>query len=169
MKLAEITQSELTENLETVLGHITDFLGLEMEYDYRIEEYTTQKTGRDREIIKINLRGEGESSLIGHHGRGLDALQYLIANSLAHIYKQTVRVVLEVNGYRENRQDYLASLGRRTAEQVLETGQEIELEPMPASERRIVHNAIGEIGGVETESVGEGKERRIVIRPGNKV
>ncbi|MFW5703159.1 MAG: protein jag [Candidatus Dojkabacteria bacterium] len=169
MKLTEIAKEELTENIENVLGNITDFLGLEMEYDYKIEGYTTQKSGRDREVIKISLRGEGESSLIGHHGRGLDSLQYLIANSLAHIYKMPVRVVLEVNNYRENREDYLSNLGKRVATQVKESGEEIELEPMPASERRIIHNALQDIAGVKSSSVGEGRERRIVITAENEV
>ena len=70
-----------------------------------------------------------------------------------------------MNGFRERREQQLMNMARRMAERVLENGKPIMLEPMPANERRIVHMALREIVGVETESSGEGPSRKVQIKP----
>lgn len=169
-KLSEIDKAELTGHLEKILGEITDFLGLEMEYDFTVEEYETQD-GQMRDLLYVQLKGDGakDSLLIGFHGKTLDKLQHLISMSLSNIYKQIVRVVLDINDYRKSRSDYLENLAKRAAQQVLESGQEMELEPMRPAERRIIHNTLSNETGVATESLGEGRDRRIVIKPNNNV
>jgi spoIIIJ-associated protein len=164
MKLTEINKDELTNELETILSHITDFLGLEMEYDYHIEEYETQD-GHEREIIKVQLRGENDNVLIGYHGQTLDRVQHLISLTLSNKYEMVVRVVLNVNNYRDNREEYLMNLATRAAQQVIESGQQLAMEPMKPSERRIVHNTLSQESRVVSESEGEGRDRHIVIKP----
>lgn len=164
MKLSELNEAELTAGIEKILTSTTEFLGLELEYDYSIESYTNT-AGEDREILKLSLKGEQDALLIGYHGRTLEQLQNIVSLSLANQFKQIVRVVIDINDYRAKKTSTLENLARRAAQQVEETGQEMELEPMSPAERRIVHNILSEEGNVETESIGEGKERRIMIKP----
>lgn len=164
MKLTELDRDELTKELEAILSDITDFLGLEMEYDFDIEAYQTPE-GEERELLKVQLRGDRDSLLIGYHGQTLDRVQHLVSLALSSKFEQVVRVVLNINNYRDSREEYLVNLARRAAEQVIESGQELEMEPMKPAERRVIHNALGEDGRVETESMGEGRDRRIVIKP----
>lgn len=162
MKLTELDKDTLTEELESILTEITDFLGLEMEYDYEIEAYETAK-GDEREIMKVRLKGDRDPLLIGYHGQTLDRIQHIVSMSLSSKFQQIVRVALNVNDYRDGREDYLTGLASRTAEQVIESGLEVELEPMKAPDRRIVHNALGNDPQIETQSTGEGRDRRIIV------
>jgi spoIIIJ-associated protein len=165
MKLTEIDKDELTQSIEQVLSELTDFLGMEMEYDYEIMSYEKQD-GEERELVRIQLKGgdDRDSLLIGFHGKTLDKLQHLISLGLSSKYKQLIRVLLDVNDYRTNRVSDLENLARRAAQQVVDSGQDMELEPMNAADRRVVHNALGSEKGVKTESAGEGQDRHVVIK-----
>ncbi len=112
----------------------------------------------------ISLDGEGLGVVIGHRGETLDALQHLVslaANNSGGYFK----VTLNIGDYREKREQTLVSLAGRVAEQVKTTSRNRALEPMSAYERRIIHTAVQEIEGVNSASVGEGKNRRVVIFP----
>lgn len=112
----------------------------------------------------IILDGEGLGVVIGHRGETLDALQHLVslaANNSGGYFK----VTLNIGDYREKREQTLVSLATRVAEQVLRTSRNKALEPMSAYERRIIHTAVQEIEGVNSASIGEGKNRRVVIFP----
>jgi spoIIIJ-associated protein len=163
MKLSEIDKKDLTKNLEQALSEITDFLDLEMEYDFSIIEYKT-KDGEERELLSVQLKGDG-ALLIGYHGKTLDQIQHLISLALSNKYKQIVRVMLDINDYRKNRSEHLESLAKRAAQQVIDSNQEMELEPMKPAERRVIHNALSQEKEVSTESTGEGMERRVVVKP----
>jgi predicted RNA-binding protein Jag len=184
MKISELDQTNLTERIESTLGTINELLGLHLEYDYKVETYQKPDTGEEREVIKLTLKvnsvdevTEGdefggrsqESLLIGYHGQTLERLQHLISLSLSRHYQGLVRVILDINGYRGKRASSLENLARRAEQQVIETGQEMELQPMSAADRRIIHNILSSEGRVKTESTGEGRERRIVVKPLNLV
>ncbi len=112
----------------------------------------------------ISLDGEGLGVVIGHRGETLDALQHLVslaANNSGGYFK----VTLNIGDYREKREQTLVSLAKRVAEQVVKTSRNRALEPMSAYERRIIHTAVQEVDGVSSASVGEGKNRRVVIFP----
>lgn len=112
----------------------------------------------------INLEGEGLGVAIGHRGETLDALQHLVslaANKSGGYFK----VTLNIGDYREKREQTLAALAHRVAEQVKRNSRNRALEPMSAYERRIIHTAIQEIEGVNSSSIGEGNARRVVIFP----
>ena len=112
----------------------------------------------------IVLDGEGLGVVIGHRGETLDALQHLVslaANSANGYFK----VTLNIGDYREKREQTLVSLATRVAEQVKRNSRNRALEPMSAYERRIIHTAVQEIEGVSSASIGEGKNRRVVIFP----
>lgn len=106
-----------------------------------------------------------DSLLIGYHGQTLERLQQLLSLGLSSAYKQLVRVSLDINGYRGKKQSSVENLARRAEQQVIETGQELELQPMSANDRRIVHQLLTTDGRVRTESIGEGRDRRIVVKP----
>lgn len=110
----------------------------------------------------IIIDGDDVSILIGRRGETLDALQYLAslaANNGGGHYK----ISLNVGSYREKREETLASLAERIAQQVLTTGKARTLEPMNPYERRIIHTAIQNIEGVVSVSFGEGSNRRVVV------
>jgi len=165
MKLTELNQEDLVKNIEKTLSLLTDFLGIELQYKYEITAYTAG-TGEERELLSLILKGEENGPLlIGYHGRTLENLQHLISLSLSNEYKQTIRIQLDINDYRQKKIENLENLARRAAQQVIESGQELELQPMPAADRRIVHQVITSEGKLRTESIGEDYERRIIVKP----
>lgn len=112
----------------------------------------------------IIINGEGLGVVIGHRGETLDSLQHLVslaANNSGGYFK----VTLNIGDYREKREQTLVSLAGKVAEQVKRNSRNRALEPMSAYERRIIHTAVQEIEGVCSASIGEGKNRRVVIFP----
>ncbi len=118
---------------------------------------------------KITLKGDDKLGvIIGRRGETLDALQYLaslVANENGGGY---YRIVIDIGNYREKRESTLEALAKRTAGQVLRTGRSRSLEPMNPYERRIIHTAVQNIDGVESTSIGDGANRRVVIVPEGK-
>ncbi len=125
----------------------------------------TMECMMNEERIHINLCGQGLGILIGKHGQTLDALQYLTNLASGKSFRHHYFVLLDVENYRERRQDTLEALARRLAGKVKRTGEEVRLEPMAAGERRIIHLALQDDHGVVTESEGEAPYRYVVIRP----
>ena len=108
---------------------------------------------------------EDMSLLIGRHGQTLEAIQELTRMVVGRRLDQRVRVIVDVEDYRKRREARLEELARELAERVRETGREEELEPMNSYERKLVHDAVADVDGVETESRGVDPERHVVIRP----
>ena len=102
--------------------------------------------------------------LIGHDGQTLEAIQELTRMAVGRRLDQRVRVIVDVDDHRKRREARLAELARELADRVLETGQEEELEPMNSYERKLVHDAVSGIEGIETESRGIDPDRYVVIR-----
>ena len=103
--------------------------------------------------------------LIGRDGETLDAIQELTRMVVGRRLDQRIRVIVDVDDYRKQREGRLADRARELAEQVLRTGQEEELEPMNSYERKLVHDAASGVDGVETESRGMDPQRYVVIKP----
>ncbi len=116
---------------------------------------------------RINITGEDASTLIGHHGDTLDALQYLanLASARKNINgeRDKSRVTIDIEGYRAKREETLRALARRMAAKALRNNRSVMLEPMSAYERRIIHSEVQNIEGVSTNSVGSDNNRKIVI------
>jgi spoIIIJ-associated protein len=119
----------------------------------------------DDEVV-ATVSGPDLGVLIGRHGQMIDALQYL-ANAIAHraVGDERRRIVIDAAGYRARRGATLESLARRSAEQASATGRRVELEPMSAVERRIVHEALKDDPEVATESEGAEPNRYVVVLP----
>ncbi|MEE8567165.1 MAG: RNA-binding cell elongation regulator Jag/EloR, partial [Anaerolineales bacterium] len=108
--------------------------------------------GRIRPLM-VNVSGDDLSILIGRRGETLSALQYITRLIVGKELKQPVAVVIDVEGYRARRERELRMLARRMAEQTIETGRTMTLEPMPANERRIIHIELRENPNVDTQSI----------------
>lgn len=143
------------EALEELLEEIVDGLGLEASIE--VDEQEGLLTGR--------LEGEDVGLFIGRHGQTIDAVQHLAQRIVFPEGPSSVRVVIDANGYRERRADALRADADEAAEEALRTGQPVELDPLPPSERRIVHEYLRERGEVSTHSEGNEPERYLVVTP----
>jgi spoIIIJ-associated protein len=135
-----------------------------------------QRMGMDAEVDRGVVEGvmyvdilggqdsEGMGLLIGRHGQTLDALQEVVRSAVQRKTQSRCRVLVDVEDYRKRRRTQLAEKAKGVAKRVRRTGRQERLEPMNAYERKIVHDAAGEVGGVETSSEGEDPDRRVVIR-----
>ncbi|MFA5360726.1 MAG: R3H domain-containing nucleic acid-binding protein [Candidatus Paceibacterota bacterium] len=154
MKIAEIKQ--FLENLLAIIG-FTDF------------EINIQENSQDKLIqffLKIDSRLDDSGLLIGRNGENLQALEYflniLLKKNAANF---GWRIILDINNYRAMQEEKLREFARKIAHQVAITNQMVELPPMRARDRRIIHLEIALRSDVTTESIGENKERHIVIKP----
>ena len=120
----------------------------------------------DDDQLVATLVGADLGVLIGRHGQTIDALQYL-ANAIGHraLGDDRLRVVVDAAGYRARRAATLETVARHAAEQAVATGLRVELEPMTAIERRVVHELLKDDPGVETSSEGSEPTRFIVVLP----
>ena len=130
---------------------------LGVEEDFEVEE--------NEDIISVFVESDDPGMIIGRHGDTLDSLQLVLALILAKESGDFKRVSLEVGDYKRNRTDYLRNLAEQTKEKVLTDGREIFLPSLKPWERREVHMYLADDEEVITESVGEGKERTLVVKP----
>lgn len=120
----------------------------------------------DKEYFKVDLEGEELSVLIGHHGRTMESLKrVLMLVAPTKEDGELYPVLLDVNNYHSQREDYIRNLCVSIADQVRLTSQSMELMPMKPSERRIVHMVFQDQDDIATESIGEGRDRRVVVKP----
>ena len=115
--------------------------------------------------LLLDVQGDDLSLLIGHKGETLNALQYLTRLIVTKTLAEGLNLIVDVQGYRERRAEQLRRLARRVAEQVVQRGRTMPLEPMPANERRLIHIELRDHPQVRTESVGEGDRRKVTIIP----
>jgi spoIIIJ-associated protein len=113
----------------------------------------------------VSVVGASLDQLVGSRGEVLEALQELTRLAVHRETGVRSRLMVDIDGWRTRRRDELAELGRRTAEQVRDTGEQAKLAPMTPFERKAVHDAVSDVEGVRTESEGEEPNRRIVIMP----
>lgn len=132
---------------------------LEIEGDFELEE--------SDEGYEIILQTEDSGIVIGHHGDTLESLQIIISLVLSKKLGEFKRVSIEVGDYKKNRSEYLTSLALNTKEKVLSTNKEIYLPDLKSWERRIVHMLLQDDKEVLSESIGEGKDRVLVVKPRN--
>ena len=159
--LDELTDKE-RGTLEEAKGVLEELLRL-MEVPGTVEVATGGETAR------LNVRGSDLGVLIGRRGEKLASLQHIVNLIVAKKEGEYHRIAVDVENYRGRREEQLRDVADRAAKRVLQTGKIIQLEPMPAIERRIVHMALVENPQVRTQSVGVEPNRRIVILPATKV
>ncbi len=149
---------EFTDRRNTPKSIVVDIVNL-MNLRTRVTSW------EDEEEVHIDIWGENLGILIGRGGATLQALQDLvtvIARRKGHVNR---RITVDVERYREKKRQKLREYAERMAEKVSNTGRPVELEPMNPRERKIVHDTLKEIPGVESYSEGEEPNRRVIIRP----
>lgn len=119
----------------------------------------------EEQPLMLNVEGDDLGMLIGHKGETLAALQYITRVIAAKRLGKAVNVVVDVENYKERREEQLRRLAKRLADQAVQQGRTMSLEPMPANERRVIHLALRDRNDVTTESVGEGRSRKVTIVP----
>jgi spoIIIJ-associated protein len=129
----------------------------------------TVEVAMGTEAAKLNVVGEDLGVLIGRRGEKLASLQHIVNLIVARREGQLNRIMVDVENYRGRREDQLRDVADRAAQRVAQSGKIIQLEAMPAMERRIVHLALADHDTVRTQSVGVEPNRRVVILPANKV
>lgn len=150
-------ESQLSDILDNLLGMLL------LEGSYEIEE------GEDAFSVSIETKDAGR--LIGARGESLDGLQLLVNQMLSRKLGPAPdgegfkRVVIDVEGWRKQKEEELKKSAESWGKQVLESGKEMELEPQSAWQRRIVHMVISQTEGLASESLGEGRDRHVVIKP----
>lgn len=113
--------------------------------------------------ITLNIEGDDLGALIGRHGQALASLQYILRLVVSEKLKTWVPINIDVAGYKMRRYESLRKLALRLADQAKTSRRLINLEPMPADERRIIHLALADHPDVITQSTGVGEERKVMI------
>ena len=141
--------------LRELLEELVHRLGLEA--TVAVVEEDEQLVGR--------LEGENLGLVIGRRGQTIDAIQHLAQRIVLRSEGSHRRVIVDADGYRARRAEALQAQADQAAERALRSGSPVELEPMPASERRVVHEHLRDRGDVETYSEGDEPERYLVVAP----
>ncbi|MEP6758023.1 MAG: R3H domain-containing nucleic acid-binding protein [Actinomycetota bacterium] len=152
---------DVEEQADAVADFVEELL-TKMDIDAIAEP--TEQGGR---VYVDILDGDAEdmSLLIGRHGQTLDAIQELARQVVGHRLDQRIKVLVDVEDYRKRRAERIEEKARAAADSVLDSGEEQELEPMDALERKMAHDAVASIDGVRTESRGEDPNRFVVVLP----
>jgi spoIIIJ-associated protein len=136
------------------LERLLDILDFDGDIDLDVEA--------GRAIVSID-GGEDLEKLVGDRGNVLESLQELTRLAVQQSSGNRSRLMLDIAGWRQRRRDELTEIGKRTATDVLETGESVRLRPMTPFERKVVHDAVAGVKGVFSESEGEEPRRQVVV------
>jgi spoIIIJ-associated protein len=143
------------DRVKVILEQVLEGLGLDGEVN----------VAEDEETIVGSVEGEELGLLIGRHGQTIDAVQLLCFQAAHQGLPDRKRVIVDAAGYRERRREALERRADRVIEEALNGGRPIELEPMSAAERRVIHEYLRERSGIETYSEGDEPHRFVVVAP----
>ena len=155
-KRAEIECYTIAMVQEYIEGYVRRFIS---EMGFEVETVSYLQDGR----IYCNINTSNNSILIGKAGVILRAINFIVKNAVSTTYKKRIELSIDINGYKEERYKKVASMARKLGKQVLRTKADIKLDPMPADERKVMHQELAKLDHVKTQSYGEGKNRHIVI------
>jgi spoIIIJ-associated protein len=154
---------ETTEEQGELAAEFLEGLLEAMDLDAEVEIHAVEG------VLYVELWGiDGSESmglLIGRHGRTLDALQELVRASVQRRTGERCQVTVDVEDYRKRRRSQVSRRAMDVARRVRKTGRAETLEPMPAIERKVVHDVVAEVGGLETVSEGDEPNRHVVVKP----
>ena len=146
---------------EEIVSKLIHHLGMQAQVSAHYAESSTD----DRRTILVDVRGDNLSALIGRQAETLNAFQYVASLMVGKATQQWVQLTVDVEGYRERRESQVRKIALAMVEQVIKTGRKATLEPMTASERRVIHIELRGHPAVTTESTGEEPHRKVVILP----
>ena len=149
-------EGPVPELAREVLERIVDGIGARCRIDLHEEE----------DALVATCTGGNLGLLIGKHGQTIDAIQYLVNAIVSRAHPDDrLQIVVDASGYRARREATLASIAQRSAERALQLGSAVELEPMTAVERKVVHLALRDYPGIDTTSEGTEPNRFVVVMP----
>lgn len=149
-----------TYGVSDVISFAKDYL-LTIIANYDLEGTVTEKY--ENNIIHLTIDTNHNSILIGKNGKTLQALNDVCRYAVASKFKKHYRILLDINEYKNEKYAKLSRIAKRVAKEVLHTKQTVHLDPMPADERRIIHNSLTKFKNISTQSEGNGNRRHIVI------
>jgi spoIIIJ-associated protein len=167
----EASEEDLEEQAEIAADFVEGLLsrmGLVADVEQGVADgtmYLNVVGGESESQDKEDEDGEDMGLLIGRHGQTLEAVQELTRVVVSHRTGLRCRVIVDVEDYKKRQRARLVSKAREVAKRVAKTGREEVLDPMNPYERKVVHDAVAEVAGVESSSRGEEPDRRVVIRP----
>lgn len=152
--------TETLQEIQTITDQLIQKLDVQARSIIEVDESNVVK-------IKIEALNPDESLgvLIGHHGDTLQALQIVFSLIINRSRQERLKIAVDVDEYRRRYEENLRALARRSAEKALFLKEPVSLMPMSPSDRRIIHLAVSEIEGATSESAGEDRQRRVVIKP----
>lgn len=145
--------SDIVEFAENYILNVIDNLGIE----------SSLHTTLDGDIIRITIDSTHNPILIGKNGRTLQAINELVKLAVSNHFKKRFRILLDINGYKDEKYSRLRRIARRCAHEVQKTKTTYTFDAMPADERRVIHNACTGMQNIRTESTGEGTHRQVQI------
>ncbi len=155
-KVRNINTSRLQEKCTDFLTNLIAFIDKDAKINCT--------TAKNEISYTIESENKNISKLIGFHGDTLKSLNMLLS-AFKTIQETPVRIYLDINGYKAERQQSLIDLANKTAEQAVNIERNIHLDPMSAFDRRIIHTTLQDRDDVTTESTGEGEKRHVVVKP----
>ena len=144
---------EAKEKVDVFLKEWLKKVDNSLEYTLKIEDYS----------IMVDINGQAAGTLIGYRGETLNSLQSILTTIANKNSNSKIKLLLNIENYREKRAKVLEELAEKVAKTVLRNGKSITLEPMSAFERKVIHTKLQDNNRVETYSIGEGENRRVVI------
>lgn len=154
---------EDVQNLKAAKSVVTELLDRMRVRAEVSAKYIEPQDEKDERMVLIDIEGKDLSILIGRRSETLNAMQYIASLIVSKELGHWVPMLIDVQGYRNRRERQLRQLGRRMAEQAIQTGRKQTLEPMPANERRVIHLELRDNPLVTTESIGEEPYRKVTI------
>ena len=128
-------------------------------------QLTARVSSEEPEGVTLAFEGPDAVRMVGRNGQILDALGFIAGQVINRRGSARLRILFDADDYRRKREETLVKLATELGEQVLATGQEAVLDPLSPMERRIIHNVVSEMPGLQTYSEGEEPERFIIISP----
>lgn len=159
-------KSEVLNKIESDLSEIIAELAPSAKIEFTLEESEEQQ---GKQILNINLIGEELGYMIGSKGRHLASLQYILSLYVSKKYlsnsDEIVFLNLDIGGYKEERNHQVEQIALRRADDARILGDPVDLDPMNAAERRVVHSVLSKFDDITTKSFGEGDNRYVQIVP----
>lgn len=163
METAE--QSKCGEVIKTVVENLVKQMGFTAEIE--IKEAMEEEGGK--ETIVCNIKTEESNFLIGQYGVNLQSLQHIARLIVRKKIEEPINFVVDVNSYRQEKNSSIEKIAREMAEQAVREQRAVVMRPMSPYERRLVHLELSKNTQIKTESIGEGEERKVMIKPADMV
>ena len=153
---------ENKERNQTILQITCDMLE---KMNFEVDKAFVEDVADEENQVLVGVTVDNPAGLIGFRGRNLAAIQLVLSLIVKNKLGEWVRVLLDINNYRQEQKERLTNMAVSLADKVKVTGKEVVMANMSSYERRLCHMALVEIEGITSDSEGEGEERHIVIRP----